>query len=350
MPDDAMHEIVGVIHIHSNYSDGSKPIPEIAKIGETAGLDFLMFSDHMTLQPLRDGLERFHGKTAVIIGYEIEDPENKNHFLAFGLDKELDPGFHAKEYVSSVKDAGGIGIIAHPDEIRKAIPQYPSYPWTDWEAEGFDGIEIWNHMSAWMELLKRRNVLKLIFTPRRGLVGPTERVLKKWDELSATRPVVGIGSADVHAHALRKGPIRLIIFPYKVQLRSIRTHLLLSSPLSSDIACAKKQILDAIRNCRAFVSHFRWGDARGFRFYVDSGDRHYQMGESVPFRDGLKMVMKAPYEVYIKIIKDGQIYDNLFRSGFDLPVTSPGLYRVELYRNEKGWIYSNHLRVVSFGL
>jgi hypothetical protein len=146
---------------------------------------------------------------------------------------------------------------------------------------------------------------------------------------------------------LRKGPIRLIIFPYKVQLRSIRTHLLLSSPLSRDISRARAQVLEAIRNCRAFVSHFRWGDARGFRFYVDSGDRHYQMGEKVPFGDGLKMVMRAPFEAHVKIIKDGQIYDNLFRAGFELPIKSPGLYRLELYRNEKGWIYSNHLRIVS---
>jgi hypothetical protein len=345
MPDDTLHEIVGVIHIHSSYSDGSKPIPEIAKIGETAGLDFLMLSDHMTLQPLRDGLERFHGKIAVIIGYEIQDPDDKNHYLAFGLEKELNPDFRAKEYVSGVKAAGGLGIIAHPDEIRKAIPQYPSYPWTDWEAEGFDGIEIWNHMSAWMELLKRRNFLKLIFTPRRGLVGPTERVLKKWDELSAARPVVGIGSADVHAHAYRKGPIRLIIFPYKVQLRSIRTHLLLGSPLSKDIARARKQILDAIRDCRAFVSHYRWGEARGFRFYADSPKGQYQMGETVPYGSDLKMVMKAPLKADIRIIKDGQIYDSLTADGFTLPIKSPGLYRVELYRNEKGWIYSNHLRI-----
>ncbi len=42
------------------------------------------------------------------------------------------------------------------------FPNIPSYPWTAWEAEGYDAIEIWNHMSAWMELLKRINVLKMI--------------------------------------------------------------------------------------------------------------------------------------------------------------------------------------------
>ena len=108
------HEIVGVIHIHSNYSDGTKTIEEIAQIGETAGLDYLMFTDHMTLQPQRDGLERFHGKVAVIIGYEIEDARNENHYLAFGLDEELPAGLAAREYVSAVREKGGLGVIAHP--------------------------------------------------------------------------------------------------------------------------------------------------------------------------------------------------------------------------------------------
>jgi hypothetical protein len=73
MPVNEFYEAIGVIHVHSSYSDGSKKIEEIAKIGEHAGLDFLMFTDHGTLKPLHDGHQKFYGKTAVIIGYEIED-------------------------------------------------------------------------------------------------------------------------------------------------------------------------------------------------------------------------------------------------------------------------------------
>jgi histidinol phosphatase-like PHP family hydrolase len=55
MPVNEFYEAIGVIHVHSSYSDGSKKIEEIAKIGEHAGLDFLMFTDHGTLKPLHDG-------------------------------------------------------------------------------------------------------------------------------------------------------------------------------------------------------------------------------------------------------------------------------------------------------
>jgi hypothetical protein len=345
MPDKKLHEIVGVIHIHSNYSDGSKTIEEIARTGEIAGLDFLMFSDHMTLQPLRDGLERFHGKVAVIIGYEIEDAKNENHYLAFGLETELPAGLPAPEYVARVKSAGALGIIAHPDEIRNSIPEYPSYPWTAWDAIGFDAIEIWNHMSAWMELLKRINVLKMIVTPRRGLRGPTSRVLEKWDKLAANQKVAGIGSADVHAHAYRKGPIKVTIFPYKVQFRSIRTHLLLDKPLSADISEAKTQIFHSIRNCQVFVSNYRWGDARGFKFFMSDGYQEYQMGERVPFSEKLRILVKSPQKAEIRLVHNGLVVDKSLADNYQYSAKFPGLYRVELHRKKRGWIYSNHLIV-----
>ncbi len=347
MPDNLLHEIVGVIHIHSVYSDGSKTIEEIASIGEKAGLDFLMFTDHNTLQPLYDGKQRFFGKTAVIIGYEIEDSNDENHYLAFGLDEVLPSNFKPREYVKAVKDSGGLGIIAHPDEIRNEFRQYPSYPWTDREAEGFDGLEIWNHMSAWMESLKRINMLKMAISPRRSLRGPTERALALWDEVASKKKVAGIGSADVHAHLYRKGPIRLTIFPYKVQFRSIRTHLLLEKPLSSNIIQARDQIFEAIKNCRVFVSNFRWGDAGGFRFNAMGRGVIYQMGDSARFSDDLKLFVSSPLDAEIKVVKDGQPLESFSGDKFEAPLKEPGLYRVELSMGPKGWIFSNHIRVLS---
>jgi hypothetical protein len=345
MPDSQLHEIVGVIHIHSSYSDGTKSIEEIAAIGECAGLDFLMFSDHMTLQPLRDGHNRFYGKVAAIIGYEIEDSRNENHFLAFGIDQELPAGLPATQYVTEVQRLGGLGIIAHPDEIRNAIPRYPSYPWTAWEAQGFHAIEVWNHMSAWMELLRRINVIKLIFTPRSGLRGPTDRILKKWDELAHTRPIAGIGSADVHAHAYRKGPLKMTIFPYKIQFRSIRTHLILPDRFADSIGEAQGQILDAIRCCRVFISNFRWGDARGFRFYARSENNIAYMGGSLDLSDDLEIFMTAPHAAEIRLIVNGIRASTSFSDRLQIPVQCPGIYRVELLKNGRGWVYSNHIRI-----
>jgi len=346
MSDDKMISVAGVIHIHSIYSDGSKTVEEIAEIGEKAGLDFLMFTDHNTLKPLHDGKQRFYGKTAVIIGYEIEDENDENHYLAFGLKETLPKGLKAAEYVKGVRQGGGIGFIAHPDEIRNAFPQYPSYPWTDWQTGEFDGIEIWNHMSAWMESLKKINMLKMAISPRRSLRGPTERVLKLWDDLSKERKVVGIGSADVHAHLWRSGPIRLTIFPYKVQFRSIRTHLLLDNKLSGNIETARDQIFAALRACRAFVSTYRWGDAAAFRFYAVCDDGIRQMGDDIELDSNPVLKMSSPQQADIRLIRDGAVIQTLISDRLEYPIIDPGLYRVELFVNNRGWVYSNHIRVL----
>jgi hypothetical protein len=198
-----------------------------------------------------------------------------------------------------------------------------------------------------MESLKRINMLKMAIMPRRSLRGPTSRVLEKWDELVKTRPVAGIGSADVHAHIYRKGLIRLTIFPYKVQFRSIRTHLLLEEPLSGDIAKAREQIFKAIRKCRVFISNFRWGDARGFRFFARRKNRFFRIGDTVDFSPELSLKMQSPRIADIKLIKDGSPVLTQTGSCFEIAVQSPGIYRVELYKNRRGWIFSNHIRILA---
>ena len=135
MMHDQLHEYVGVIHIHSTYSDGSRPIPEIAKIASEVDLDFLMFTDHNTLQSKRDGLEGWYDGVLVVIGYEINDADDQNHYLAFNLDEELPQSLTPLEYVNEVNRHGGYGIIAHPDEKRSAMKKYPPYPWKVWESK-----------------------------------------------------------------------------------------------------------------------------------------------------------------------------------------------------------------------
>lgn len=346
------YEYVGVMHIHSKDSDGSKSIPEITKIGEKLGLDFLFFTDHMTLKSYHLGLEGWYpkdssnGKTLVVIGYEINDQDNKNHYLVFNL-KDLVPGeLKAKEYVKEVKNQGGFGIIAHPDEIRKTIQRFPSYPWTSWETEDFNGIEIWNQMSEWMEKLTKINQLKMIFSPRRSLESPTPRILSKWDGFNKKRKVVGVGGVDAHAYPIDIGPLRVTIFPYKVQFKSIRTHIILEKRLSSDFLEAKGQLFSALEGCNVFSSNYRWGDAKGFMFYAKLKDKIYKIGDEVPFEDEINLWVKTPDSAHIKLISDGNIVAEKIGENLSYRVEGRGNYRVEVFRNGRGWIFSNHIRIV----
>jgi hypothetical protein len=211
----------------------------------------------------------------------------------------------------------------------------------------FDGIEIWNHMSEWMEGLTKANRLQMLLSPRKLLKGPSELTLRKWDELNARRLVVGIGAIDVHAYPYRMGPVTIIIFPYKVQFKSIRTHLLMEKPLRGDLEADKKAVYETLRSGNLFVSNYRWGDARGFRFWAEAKDGQAQMGQLIRCAKGVDLWTKAPVDCQISLIKDGQKLSESFSKELFHRTDLPGVYRVEAHRRGRGWIYSNPIRLTA---
>ena len=342
-----LYESVGAIHLHSTYSDGALPISDIALIGEQKGLDFLMFSDHNTLEPKRKGLEGWYGSVLVLIGCEINDPDDINHYLAFRLNKEVKPGISAQEYVKEVKRRGGIGIIAHPAEKRNSIEAYPPYPWTAWDAEGFDGIEIWNQISEWLEGVTRSNFLWRVWHPLRSIRFPVWEILQRWDKLNKQRRIVGIGGIDVHAYEMSiLGIIKFEIYPYKVQFKSIRTHFLTEKPLKQNgdtlsFPQAEHQVYKALSLGRCFISNFYLGDARGFTFYGEISGNTYPMGSRVKMKGNAEFYVSTPFPGNIRLLRNGKVI--LQKKGIDLyqKVEKAGVYRIEVFRRKKGWIYSN---------
>ncbi|MCP4570459.1 MAG: histidinol-phosphatase [FCB group bacterium] len=335
----------GVIHIHTLDSDGTKTHDEVAAIGNELGLDFLLFSDHMTLQSFDEGKEGYYDDILVLIGYEHNDLDDCNHYLIFDLDKVLPAASSPADYVRIAAERGALGIMAHPDEIRGRDARFRSYPWTAWDVTGFNGLEIWNQMSEWTELLKFFNQIMMVFSPRKCLRSPTRRILRKWDELSAQGRVAGIGSVDAHGFLYRAGPLRLTIFPYKVQFKSIRTHLLLDRPLSKDLPEAKKQVYRAIRDCRAFVSNYRWGEAENFHFEIAGSSDTAISGDQITLGGTTEARITAPLKGRIRLIGNGLVVAEQTGREFSHRLTEPGVYRAEVYRGKKGWIFSNHIRV-----
>lgn len=343
------YEAVGAVHLHSDFSDGSLPIPEIAAIASGRQLDFLMFSDHHTLEPKRRGLEGWHGPVLVLIGYEINDPDDRNHYLAFGLDEEVGSGLSAAEYVERVRERGGFGVIAHPAEKRNFSEAYPPYPWTDWEVEGFDAIEIWNQLSEWMEGVTRGNIGWRILHPLRSIRFPVWETLERWDRFNRSRRVVGIGGIDVHAFQIKVlGLFPVEIYPYKVQFRSIRTHVLTARPIRSAsgekaaFGDAESLIFDALRSGRCFITNSSLGSGRGFCFSASDGGDAHPMGSRVQTTDGrFTFDVRAPLDGVIRLLRDGKVAAQTRGRVLTFSAEKPGVYRAEVFRKRRGWIYSN---------
>jgi len=343
-----LYHYKGLIHAHSTYSDGQRPIPEIAAIANELDVDFLLMSDHNTLQPKLDGLEGWYDNVLVGIGCELNDKEDKNHYLAFNIEQEIDRGNSADEYVSRVKELGGFGIIAHPNESRDHIAAYPPYPWTIWESEGFDGIEIWNQMSEWMEGLTHFNKFWRAIHPRRSIRTPKKETLSIWDELNLKRKVVGIGGVDAHGHVHRMmGFFSIRIFRYKVSFRTIRTHILVPQPLDKeDAKSALNDVYTAVQNGSCYISHRLIGEASDFRFWAESGDQSAQMGDNINNTGDGQFFVINPQKAETSLICNGREIDQQSGKELIFLFQGPGVYRVESKKKGKAWIFSNHIRVV----
>lgn len=340
----AIYEYSGAIHIHTTDSDGTGTHKQIISIARQLGVDFLMFSDHMTLKSLHR--EGWYGELLVVVGYEINDPDNKNHYLAFGLKETLPDSLYAKDYVQLVRKMGGFGIIAHPDEKRH-LPDYPPYPWTEWGTDEFDGIEIWNHISSWLESINKWNRFLFFVKPRSSLTRPTDNILLLWDRLNRTRRVVGVASLDAHAFRYRMGLLKFTIFPYKIDLLSLRTVVLLRSPLSKDFNEAKRQLFCALGGCQAYFCNLRWGDPSNFFFIARTEKKgDFIIGEEVPIEEKPVLLASVPKIAELRLIKDGEMILSSISTSFEYRATSTGIFRLEALIDDKGWIYTNHIRIV----
>lgn len=346
-----MNELVGAIHIHSVFSDGSGEVKEIAGYAEESGLDYMILTDHNTLRALQEGYEGWYGNTLLLVGCEINDKENKNHLLAFGINETYSTRLPAKEYVRLVKESGGLGFLAHPHEKRNSMEKHPPYPWTEWDTKDFTGIEIWNHMSEWMEGLTEQNKYNYFIHPLKSVVSPPKETLEVWDKLSLERRVVGIGGVDAHAHKVNLlGFFEVEVFPYKVLFKSIRTHVLVDAEIKpsselKDIESAKKEIYKSLLSGKCFVSNYYTGDAKGFRFFAEDKDKIYQMGESTK-NNKVKLHVTLPgVSGTINLLRNGNLIASYEGTEAEFTTIESGAYRVEVYVNSSAWIFSNHIRI-----
>lgn len=347
-----MFEYIGAIHMHSVFSDGSGEVKDIVKAASEVGLDFIILTDHNTLRALSEGYEGFYNGTFLLVGCEINDKENKNHYLALRINETFSTRMSAKKYVKKVKDAGGIGFLAHPHEKRTHMEEHPPYPWTDWDIDDFNGIEIWNHMSEWMENLTEQNKYQSFLHPLKTIVAPPDETLRVWDQLNLKRKVVGIGGVDAHAHKYNLlGFLEVEIFPYKVLFKSIRTHILTKEKIEmsksrANIESAKKNIYDSLENGLCFVANDYHADSKGFRFFAESGKKIYLMGETINKVERTKLKVFLPVQkAEIRLIRNGKILDSIENNEAEFIVNKKGAYRVEIYLNKKAWIFSNHIRI-----
>jgi hypothetical protein len=65
------------------------------------------------------------------------------------------------------------------------------------------------------------------------------------------------------------------------------------------------------------------------------------MGSRIPVGDELSFYAHAPLEGNIRMLKNGDVVHRVKGKKIDFRAHAPGVYRIEVFRMKRGWIYSN---------
>lgn len=334
--EDGYRDVTGVIHIHTRYSDGGGTFEDIARVANQQHLDYLIVTDHNTMQPLIDGKQGWHGMTLILVGEEISTPGG--HLLALNVQQDVSRHQPTQAIIDQVNRQGGLSIIAHP--------YFQKRRWSDWTVTGFTGIEAYNVAHDALDENKLRIALWGVTVPADPLflsmVDRPYDPLAKWDEMIAKRGrIVGIGSSD--AHEVRVMGLKFA--PYDVMFKLVRTHVL----LPDGVELSGPALYEHLRLGHAYFSIGLVGNASGFEFNARDGGAKLLgiMGDAVTLSPELQLTVLLPAPGQVTLFKDGRPVAAYEGTAWHLPVTTPGVYRVEAVRREKPWIFSNPIYVTA---
>ena len=308
-----------------------------------ANLDYIVITDHNTIQAKQNEGEGWHDRLLVLVGEEIGE-YGRRHYLAFGIEGLVSP-VEAEDaiaqYIAAVKRQGGIGFAAHPYELQNKSLNLYLPAWLDWDNPGYTGLEIWSYMYDWARNITPINIFYYYFRPGQAISGPPRELLQKWDQLGQKRRIVGIGGADVHAKHLF--PLNFIQFlSYKRAFRGIRTHLITKEQLSHNTGKAKQVLYDALEHGHCFFAHDALADSRGFAFRGEMGNRTLVMGDEAILESSVQIMVESPIRADLQFLRNGKVIKEVkMEKQLNCRVEKPGVYRIEGRFKDKTWLFTN---------
>ena len=351
----------GLLHVHSQLSDGQGSADDIAAAAARAGLQFIVLTDH------GDGTRRPDApayRAGVLVIDAVEISTRGGHYVAVGLPQSPYPlAGDAADVVEDVRRMGGFGIVAHPDSPKGELR------WTDWSAP-FDAVEMINPDTSWRVHASRGGLAgkwllwrSLLAYPARPveaiaeLLTDTDALRDQWIEATTTRKVVALAGADAHAKVslidAEPGNNRYSVpFPsYETSFGALSVHVKLDTPFSGDAQADAKGLLEGLRSGAAFVAVDGWASPAAFEYWATNGSTRVEEGGSLSTGAAVSLHVRsnAPDGYQTIAWKDRQRLAERTDREFELPVGSgPGVYSIEVRRDGRGgpaWIISNPVYV-----
>ena len=342
----------GVIHVHTSLGGHSTgTFTELIDAARSNDLDFVIMTEHpqaefdtaaMTLSGIHAGVLFVNGNEVVTADGDrlllVPAPPNANERRS------------TKDFIDQQKMTQGLAFAAYPTES------------STWQSNAVDGVEIYNLFTNTKKinrlvtffdgLWSYRTYPDLMFA--NFFARPAED-LKRWDDavVSSNRRLVAVGGNDAHsnvgfglADSSGKQIAGVKLDPYERSFRIVRTHVL----IQKDKPLTRESLLEALALGHCYVSFDIFGDATGFDFRLvqPSG----VMGDETAYLQPLEFTAKAPLASRFVLLRNGAAVAQSSGSAVRFAVTSPGIYRIEVYLDAlpspatgKPWIISNPIYV-----
>jgi hypothetical protein len=352
--------VKGAYHIHTERSDGTGTIDEIAEAAARAGLQFVIITDHGDGTRAPDPPAY---RAGVLCIDAVEVSTTYGHLTALALPQmPYRLAGAPRDVIEDVQRFGGFAIAAHPGSPKAALQ------WHDWDAP-FDGLEWLNADSEWRDELWGSLGRVLLTYPVRPaetlatLLDRPDAVLSQWDRILRTRHVVGIAGADAHARLSVRSSSepyedRVIarLPSYDASFRAFANHVVLNAPFTGDAARDAAELLDAMRWGRMFTSIEGLARLGGFEVKASGpGGFHVaRLGEYVESPAGVAFTasIAAPEGTRLVLLRDGEPMYEVTSDTLHVAVgADPAVYRFEAYlaasRNAPSipWLVTNPIYV-----
>ena len=331
----------GVVHVHTELS-GGVPLSQIIEEAHKASVDFVVLTDHHAKREASKDLVGWQENGLLLLAGE-EVYCSDGHFLAFETQEDIGDPSSVQYGIEEVRRQMGVvvGTHYHFDNGRRprAIP--PPIPISD-----VDIVEIWSFADEFLASTPGNRALQSHFRADRVLAGPPRHFVRQWDEELLRRPVPVIGSLNLHC---RKEPMLewKTFFPCDVAFKTLRT-IVYCPELPRSSTRARGMIWSALRQGHSYIGNESLGPTAPFQFtYEDPSGMLYYMGETVHYVPGGHVHVQLPDEAEIVIRHNVMPLFWGMGSNIRFPVTGPGVYRIEAYRDRKVWLFSNAIRIMT---
>lgn len=326
----------GAFHVHSRRSDGTGTVQAIAAAAGRAGLSFVVLTDH------GDGSgtpapPAYYDGVLVIDGVEINT--DGGHVVALGMRESAYPlAGDPRDVVEDIARLHGVSIAAHPTSSR------PSLRWTDWQAP-IDGLEWLNGDSEWRDEGWSRLAGAIFTYPFRPhetlarLVDRPDEVIRRWDQLAGTRPVVALAGADAHARMGLRGEGQENSTSNALSMPSYEESFRVFSigiprlPISGEASSDGEAVIGALLQGNVFSSLDALARPASLAFTASTSGVRAGMGDRLPVGAAVEFsaVTNAPGNATVTLLKDGAALTSAQGPALQFSAPpGPGVYRVEV--------------------